>query len=67
MHIRPLAVGLILFGVLVLGGTLDGARRKLVDQPIWMAQSWKSYLKGLIVWLALGLLCVLGGVVAMLV
>jgi len=67
MHIRPLAVGVILFGVLVIGGTLDGARRKLTEQPLWMAQSWKSYLKGAIGWLVVGGLAVLGGILAMLV
>ena len=66
MHIRPLAVGLILFGVLVLGGTIDGARRKLLEQPLWMAQSWKPYLKGLIGWLVVGALAVLAGIVGVL-
>jgi len=67
MQIRPLGVGMILFGVLVIGGTIDGARRKLTDQPLWMAQSWKAYLRGLIGWLLLGALAVLGGIVAILV
>jgi hypothetical protein len=63
MHVRPLAVGLILFGLLVLGGTIDGARRKLVEQPDWMAQNWPRFLKGMIGWLAAGALALLGGIV----
>ena len=67
MHIRPLAVGLILFGLLVLGGTIDGARRKLIEQPDWVAQNWRIVLKGMIGWLTAGVLALLGGIVALFV
>ena len=67
MHIRPLAVGLILFGLLVLGGTIDGARRKLIEQPDWVAQNWRTVLKGMIGWLIAGVLALLSGIVALFV
>ena len=54
---RPLAIGLILFGLLVIGGTLDGARRKLIAQPDWMAQNWRSALRGVIAWLVVSGSC----------
>ena len=63
MHIRPAGIGLILFGLLAIGGTIDGARRKIAAQPDWVALNWKSYVKGLIGWLAIGLAAVLGGLV----
>lgn len=67
MHIRPLAIGAILFGVLAIGGTLDGARRKIAEQPDWVAFNWRTVLKGVIGWTVLGGLAILGGIVAMLV
>jgi hypothetical protein len=67
MDIRSLAVGLILFGLLVIGGTIDGARRKAAAQPLWLAQAWKSYLKGLIGWIVVGALALLIGIVGVLV
>ena len=63
MQIRPLGIGLILFGLLAIGGTIDGARRKIAAQPDWVAMNWKSYVKGLMGWLAVGILALLGGVV----
>jgi hypothetical protein len=66
MDIRPLAVGLILFGLLVLGGTLDGARRKLAERPDWVAMNWRSVVRGLIGWCVLGGLALLGGIVGVL-
>lgn len=67
MHVRPLAIGAILFGVLAVGGTLDGAFRKLREQPDWVAMNWRSVLRGVIGWLAVGAVAIVGGVVAMLV
>ncbi|WP_296600850.1 hypothetical protein [Phenylobacterium sp.] len=66
MQVRPLAIGAILFGVLAIGGTLDGVRRKVREQPDWVALNWKSVVKGTIGWLAVGVVAVLGGIVAML-
>ncbi|MBX3482251.1 hypothetical protein [Phenylobacterium sp.] len=66
MQVRPLAIGAILFGILAIGGTLDGARRKIAAQPDWVAFNWKSYLRGLAAWLAIGALAIAGGIAAML-
>jgi len=66
MQVRPIAVGVILFGVLAIGGTLDGVRRKIAEQPDWVAMNWKTVLRGVIGWCAVGLLAIIGGVVAML-
>jgi len=63
MDTRSLGIGLILFGLLAIGGTVDGARRKIAAQPDWVAMNWKSYIKGLAGWLAVGLLAVIGGIV----
>jgi hypothetical protein len=67
MDIKPLGIGLILFGILAIGGTLDGARRKFAAQPEWVALNWKSVLLGLIGWLVAGVLAVLAGVVMLVV
>lgn len=67
MEVRPLAIGAILFGVLAIGGTLDGLRRKIAAQPDWVAMNWKSVLKGAAAWIAVGLIAVLGGVAALFV
>jgi len=67
MQTKSIAVGVILFGVLAIGGTLDGAFRKARQQPDWVAMNWKSVLKGVIAWLVVGVLAVVGGVVALLV
>jgi hypothetical protein len=67
MHPRPLAIGAILFGMLAIGGALDGARRKIAAQPDWVAFNWKSLLRGVIAWVVVGGLAILGGIVAMLV
>lgn len=67
MQIRPLAIGAILFGLLAIGGALDGARRKIAEQPDWVAFNWKTLIRGVIGWTLVGALAILGGVVAMLV
>jgi len=64
---RSIAVGVILFGVLAIGGTLDGLRRKVREQPDWVALNWRTVIKGAIGWLAVGAVAVLGGVVALLI
>ena len=66
MDVRSLGIGAILFGVLVLGGTVDGARRKIMSQPLWFAQSWKTALKGAIIWIIVGVVALVGGVLALL-
>ncbi|PZQ65557.1 MAG: hypothetical protein DI570_01435 [Phenylobacterium zucineum] len=66
MDVKSIAVGFILFGVLAIGGTLDGARRKVAAQPDWVALNWKSMLRGMIAWLVVGGLAVVGGIVALL-
>ena len=60
---RPFGIGLIVFGMLAIGGTIDGARRKIVAQPDWVAMNWKSYVKGLLGWLVAGVVALLGGIV----
>lgn len=67
MDIRSIAVGVILFGVLAIGGTIDGARRKIIAQPDWVAMNWKTVLRGVIGWLVVGVIAVIGGIVALLV
>jgi hypothetical protein len=67
VHVRPIAIGVILFGVLAVGGALDGVRRKMVQQPDWVAMNWRSVLRGVIAWVVVGVLAVVGGIVAMLV
>lgn len=67
MQIKPIAIGFILFGLLAIGGTLDGAFRKARQQPDWVAMNWKRVLKGVIAWLVVGAAAVVGGIVAMLV
>ncbi|MBV1689431.1 hypothetical protein KRR38_17560 [Novosphingobium sp. G106] len=67
MDTRSLGMGLILFGILAIGGTVDGARRKIAAQPDWVAMNWKSYVKGLAGWLVVGALALLGGIVMALV
>lgn len=67
MEVRPFAIGAILFGVLAIGGTVDGLRRKIAAQPDWVAMNWKSVLKGAAAWIAVGLMAVLGGVAALFV
>jgi hypothetical protein len=66
MDTKSIAVGAILFGVLAIGGTLDGARRKVAAQPDWVALKWKSVLKDVIAWLVVGVLAVVGGIVGLL-
>lgn len=66
MDTRSLGIGLILFGILAIGSTVDGARRKIA-QPDWVAMNWKSYVKGLAGWIVAGLLALLGGIVLALV
>jgi hypothetical protein len=63
---RPLAIGLILFGLLALGGTIDGARRKLLEQPDWVALNWRTVLRGMIGWSVFGILALIGGIVGLL-
>ena len=67
MDIKPIAVGVILFGVLAIGGTLDGAFRKARAQPDWVAMNWRRVLKGMIAWLVVGVVAVIGGIVALLI
>jgi hypothetical protein len=67
MHIRPFAVALILFGLLAIGCTIDRAVRKSLEQPLWMAENWRSALRGIVGWLVVGTLAVIGGIVAMIV
>lgn len=67
MEVRPIAIGVIIFGVLAIGGTIDGLRRKVAAQPDWVAMNWKSVLKGAAAWIAVGLVAVLGGVAALFV
>jgi hypothetical protein len=55
---------MILFGAIVLGGTIDGARRKFIQQPLWVTQNWKTVLKGVIGWTVIGGLALLVGIVA---
>lgn len=66
MDLKPFGIGLILFGILAIGGTLDGARRKFMAQPEWVTLNWKSVLLGVAAWLAAGLLALLGGAVMLL-
>lgn len=63
MDTKAIGVGLILFGVLAIGGTLDGARRKFFAQPEWVAMNWRTVLKGVIGWLIAGAIAVGAGVV----
>lgn len=67
MDTRSLGIGLILFGILAIGSTIDGARRKIAAQPDWVAMNWKSYAKGLAGWLVVGALALLGGIVMALI
>jgi hypothetical protein len=67
MDTRSIAIGFILFGVLAIGGTLDGLRRKVREQPDWVALNWRTVLRGAIGWLAVGMIAVLGGIAALLV
>lgn len=67
MEVRPIAIGVIIFGVLAIGGTIDGLRRKIAAQPDWVAMNWKSVLMGAAAWIAVGLVAVLGGVAALFV
>lgn len=63
MDLKPFGIGLILFGLLAIGGTLDGARRKFMAQPEWVTLNWKSVLTGLIAWLIAGVVAVVAGAV----
>jgi hypothetical protein len=63
---KPLAIGLILFGLLAIGGTLDGARRKVAEQPDWVAMNWQTVVRGIIGWLIAGGLAVLAGIIGLL-
>lgn len=63
MDTRSLGIGLILFGLLAIGGTVDGARRKIAAQPDWVAMNWKSYVKGLAGWIVAGLVALVVGIV----
>ncbi|MBS0331614.1 MAG: hypothetical protein JSS35_02495 [Proteobacteria bacterium] len=65
MRLRPLPIGLILFGLLVLGGTLDGVRRQVMRDPFWASQNWRSIVKGTVGWMTVGVLALLGGMVAL--
>ncbi|HEX8057916.1 MAG TPA: hypothetical protein VF481_14735 [Novosphingobium sp.] len=67
MDTRSLGIGLILFGILAIGSTIDGARRKIAAQPDWVAMNWKSYIKGLAGWIVVGLLALVIGIVMALV
>lgn len=60
---KSIAVGLILFGLLALGGTIDGARRKITQQPDWVAMNWRSYAIGFAGWCAFGGLSLVAGIV----
>ena len=66
MEVRPIAIGVILFGVLAIGGTIDGVRRKIAAQPDWVALNWKSVVRGAAAWIAVGLVAVLGGLATLL-
>lgn len=63
MDTKAIGVGLILFGILAIGGTLDGARRKFMAQPEWVTLNWKSVLTGVIAWLIAGVVAVAVGAV----
>jgi hypothetical protein len=63
---RPLAIGLILFGFLAIGGTIDGARRKLLAQPDWVALNWRTVVRGMTGWCLVGGLALIGGIVGLL-
>jgi hypothetical protein len=64
MHIRPASIGLILFALLAIGGAIDGIRRQFTRDPIWAMQNWRSILKGVIGWCAVGGLAITGAIVA---
>jgi hypothetical protein len=64
MNIRPIPIGVILFGLLALGGAVDGVRRQFVRDPFWFSQNWRSVLKGATAWIVVGGLAVVGGIVA---
>lgn len=66
MDVRPLGVGLILFSLLVLGGTIDRSRRKMLEQPVWFAQNWRNALKGALGWIVAGGLALVVGILMVL-
>jgi hypothetical protein len=66
MHIKPVALAAIVVGLLALVGGLDGIRRQFMRDPMWAAQNWRSILTGAAIWVLVGGLALLGGVVAQL-
>lgn len=64
MHLKPLPLGLIVFGLLALGGAVDGVRRQFVRDPLWAMQNWARVLTGAAIWLVVGGVAVAVGVVA---
>ena len=67
LNIREVGAASALFGILVVGGTIDRAWRKSLEQPLWTVQSWHSALRGVISWLIVGALALILGVAAILV
>jgi hypothetical protein len=67
MDTKSIAIGLILFGLLALGGTIDGARRKIAEQPDWVAMNWKAVVRGVVGWAIFGALALIAGIVFLLV
>jgi hypothetical protein len=65
MHLRPLALGLIVVGLLALGGALDGIRRQFMRDPVWFAQNFGRVIKGAALWILVGGLAVGGGILGM--
>lgn len=65
MHTRPLPVGAILFGAMVLVGSADRVRRQVVRDPFWAAQNWRNIVRKAIGWFTVGSRSFLIGIVTM--
>jgi hypothetical protein len=67
MNGHSIGIGLIIFGILALGSTIDGSRRKAMTQPDWVAMNWRTVVRGIAGWCIAGAIAIVVGIVCLVV
>lgn len=67
MHIRPLPLGATLLGVGFISNAVISPMNQFARSPDWVAQKWRSVLRGAIGWFIAGAVFLVGGIIGLLV
>jgi hypothetical protein len=65
MHIRPIPLGLTIFGASVMIGSVNENVRWFLRNPVWSMQNWRSMLRGVIGWWIAGIIALIVGIVGL--